>query len=865
MAKQTVLNPPAELEPRPSDVALPYDQFLHFSFFAQMKRKPTVEKFPGTLVLRRFEPGEVLCRQGEAGWTAFYLLTAGDVLALKQWQLGQATAEREKQSLAGEITQLQQTLEKAGSEPAAPARPVATVYLAVPLAPEKGQRGVLRSLIPKALRPARDLAGRRPQYIPIDGPTDVPYDTRQATLYEGELCGEMSCLYGTPRSATMVADTECYALEMLRNILDLVQKDEGYKAKTDEIYKKRVLGIHLRRLSIFSDLSDEQFATIRDGVELIRCEAGELICDENDRSDSIYIIRSGLVKVMKNATSLLAAGDITDWKALASQICKGENQPSGAGRLIWQALPEPVHSMLREAAISGQPAEPDKGQIVHALNDLIKNPQFPANKELQALLTTPTVQARTGKLAPDPKKWSPGDVRNFNRTIVETTCKAVRPKQAGLEYILAYCSRGDIIGEMGLMGRQPRTATCVAYVHPQPGARHQAQGVAPWRDTELVELVRIPEEVFWKLIESSTMIREKVEKEVAKRLKHDVARAQLPAWDDSRDVYQSEAFSELGLIQGQRLMLIDLDRCTRCDECVRACVDTHSDGRSRLFLDGPRFGKYLVPTTCRSCLDPVCTIGCPVGSIHRGDNREIVIEDWCIGCNLCARNCPYGSIQMHDIGIVPEGAHGWQCARVSADNKWVRRNYRDSRWRVGRAPFYYDLDLQASLGAGPGKGTEQDVDVAAQPIGFRFEFRLDSDAAKWRDQFTMQVTSTDNTASVWINGREITTEEKPKRGKREFVIAKPAEVLRAGRNVLAVRVIPTAGSADVLLDVRLDRTHPPAVPLGLTGEFSEKAVTERAVVCDLCSSQFGQKPACVNACPHDAAMRVDARFNFPMR
>jgi Fe-S-cluster-containing hydrogenase component 2 len=865
MAKQTVLNPPAELEPRASDVALPYDHFLHFSFFTQMKRKPTVEKFPGTLVLRRFEPGEVLCRQGEAGWTAFYLLTAGDVLALKQWQLGQAASESEKRSLAEEIAQLQQTLEKPGGEPAATARAVATVYLAVPLAPEKSQGGFLRSLIPKSLRPARDLAGRRPQYIPIDGPTDVPYDTRQATLYEGELCGEMSCLYGTPRSATMVADTECYALEMLRNILDQVQKDEGYKAKTDETYKKRVLGIHLRRLSIFSDLTDEQFATIRDGVELIRCEAGELICDENDRSDSIYIIRSGLVKVMKNASSLLALSDISDWKTLASQICEGEKQPSGPGRPIWQALPEPIHALLRQGAESVQLTEPDKVKIAHALNDLIKDARLPANKELQGLATTPAVQARTGKLAADPKKWSPRDIRNFNRAILETTCTAMRPKQPGPEYILAYCSRGDIIGEMGLMGRQPRTATCVAYVHPQPGARHQAQGVAPWRDSELVELVRIPEQVFWKLIDSSPTIRQKVEKEVAERKRQDVARAQLPAWDDSRDVYQSEAFSELGLIQGQRLMLIDLDRCTRCDECVRACVDTHSDGRSRLFLDGPRFGKYLVPTTCRSCLDPVCTIGCPVGSIHRGDNREIVIEDWCIGCNLCARNCPYGSIQMHDLGIVPEGAHGWRYARAPADDKWVRRNYRDSRWRVDRAPFHYDLDLQAGLGTGRTKDAPQTGDTAPQAIGFRYEFHLDSDAAKWSDQFTMQVTSTDNNALVWINGKEITTEEKPKRGKRDYMIAQPAEVLRAGRNVVAVRVTPTAGNAEVLLDVRLDHTRPPAVPLGMTGEFSEKAVTERAVVCDLCSSQFGQKPACVNACPHDAAMRVDARFEFPVR
>ena len=35
------------------------------------------------------------------------------------------------------------------------------------------------------------------------------------------------------------------------------------------------------------------------------------------------------------------------------------------------------------------------------------------------------------------------------------------------------------------------------------------------------------------------------------------------------------------------------------------------------------------------------------------------------------------------------------------------------------------------------------------------------------------------------------------------------------------------------------------------------------VVCDLCSTLPGRVPACVNACPHDAAMRVNARAEFP--
>ena len=116
-----------------------------------------------------------------------------------------------------------------------------------------------------------------------------------------------------------------------------------------------------------------------------------------------------------------------------------------------------------------------------------------------------------------------------------------------------------------------------------------------------------------------------------------------------------DEFLSRGLMQAQSLLLIDLDRCTRCDDCVRACAATHDDV-TRLIRDGLRFDRYLVPTSCRSCHDPLCMIGCPVGSIRRRETKEIVIEDWCIGCGLCAKNCPYGNINMHVIGDAKQKA-----------------------------------------------------------------------------------------------------------------------------------------------------------------------------------------------------------------
>src|SRR5207245_603442 len=66
-------------------------------------RLPGVERLPGTLLLRHYDEGGVICRQGEAGWTAFYVLTSEDVAGLKQALLDAATDPAEQQALAAEV------------------------------------------------------------------------------------------------------------------------------------------------------------------------------------------------------------------------------------------------------------------------------------------------------------------------------------------------------------------------------------------------------------------------------------------------------------------------------------------------------------------------------------------------------------------------------------------------------------------------------------------------------------------------------------------------------------------------------------------------------------------------------------------
>lgn len=110
-----------------------------------------------------------------------------------------------------------------------------------------------------------------------------------------------------------------------------------------------------------------------------------------------------------------------------------------------------------------------------------------------------------------------------------------------------------------------------------------------------------------------------------------------------------QQFLDLGLFEGQELLVLDLEKCTRCDECVRACADGHG-GITRVVRDGPRFEQFLVALSCRSCHDPRCLEGCPVDAIHRrGFGHEIQIDNHCIGCAVCATNCPFGSIHMVEV------------------------------------------------------------------------------------------------------------------------------------------------------------------------------------------------------------------------
>jgi Fe-S-cluster-containing dehydrogenase component/CRP-like cAMP-binding protein len=111
-----------------------------------------------------------------------------------------------------------------------------------------------------------------------------------------------------------------------------------------------------------------------------------------------------------------------------------------------------------------------------------------------------------------------------------------------------------------------------------------------------------------------------------------------------------EFLTENRFFNGTAAMLIDLDRCTRCDDCVRACAATH-DNNPRFLRHGPSVERLMIANACMHCADPVCMIGCPTGAIHRESfaGQVVINPATCIGCESCFRNCPYEAIRMVEV------------------------------------------------------------------------------------------------------------------------------------------------------------------------------------------------------------------------
>ena len=172
---------------------------------AELLHLPIFQNVSGTflelnqkaVVKRHFKAGEIVCREGEFGSTAFYILE-GQAEVFLSTPIAHVRTEGSSKGFFSRLQSL--------------------------LAPREGDR--------------RSEESDRP-FIPIDASVDLPYDNPIAELNPGDMFGEMTCMSYYPRSATVRARTDCVMLEMLRNVLDILQRNKTFRAQLERNYRAR--------------------------------------------------------------------------------------------------------------------------------------------------------------------------------------------------------------------------------------------------------------------------------------------------------------------------------------------------------------------------------------------------------------------------------------------------------------------------------------------------------------------------------------------------------------------------------------------------------------------------------------------------
>ncbi len=217
--------------------------------------------------------------------------------------------------------------------------------------------------------------------------------------------------------------------------------------------------------------------------------------------------------------------------------------------------------------------------------------------------------------------------------IVRSGSATVSKKVGNSDVVIAYVPAGQFVGEMALLFHQTRSATV--------------------RATVPVDAVELDGALFRSLLDEKPKLRAIVDR-VAREREEENQRS-------GNDVVSRkiEFLTSIGLGEATNAIIIDEDLCVRCDYCEKACAETHA-GVSRLDrAAGPTYANIHVPLSCRHCEQPHCMADCPPNALQRDAGGAVYVDDTCIGCGNCARNCPYDAITMSALPAKKGGLMSW--------------------------------------------------------------------------------------------------------------------------------------------------------------------------------------------------------------
>ena len=355
-------------------------------------------------------------------------------------------------------------------------------------------------------------------------------------------------------------------------------------------------------------------------------QVGTCVFKEHDFSDSFYMILQGQIGVTFEAQAagqgpiLLRQGEFFGEVSLLSGRRRSGTVTATEPSVL---IETPRKAMLRllnaEASVK---RALDEAFIVRAFRTHLLPDAAPAF--LAELAGKATLCAfKAGEIVF--KEGDPGDAFYLVRN---GSVKASRRSGQGTgakELVLNYIPAGRYFGEMALLNPTDpcRNATVSA--------------------TKQTEAIRLAKEDFVSILHRHPEFDARIRQNVQQRL---ITGHLVGAREESLGQPISAMMKE-GVFEGTDVLLIDENKCVRCDQCVKACAETHG-GQTRLYrTEGIIFANLLVPTSCRHCENPMCLSDCLAGdAILRDPNGEVYIRDNCIGCGNCAKNCPYGNILM---------------------------------------------------------------------------------------------------------------------------------------------------------------------------------------------------------------------------
>ena len=206
---------------------------------------------------------------------------------------------------------------------------------------------------------------------------------------------------------------------------------------------------------------------------------------------------------------------------------------------------------------------------------------------------------------------------------------SITTQRDGREVVLEYVQAGNMIGNRSLLSEDRKHSANV-------------------RAKTLVETLFMPAEAVFQVFERNPNLALQLRKQMDEQAASSAGGA--AAAEEHRGTVMF-LIDQTGAHEATDLLLIDESLCVRCNNCEKACAETHF-GVSRLDREaGPTYqtsgGAQLhLPTACQHCENPKCMDDCPPDALQRDRNGEVYVRDNCIGCGNCARNCPYDVIQM---------------------------------------------------------------------------------------------------------------------------------------------------------------------------------------------------------------------------